>query len=183
LAAAVAILVFLVIAFRSVPNSFRYGVIAIVGMFHDILVTVGLLALADLLFGWEVDALFLTAILTVIGYSVHDTIVVFDRLRENLPRWRNESFITVCNRSILDTFSRSIVTSLCTIFVIVAILLYGGSTVQQFVAIILLGIISGTYSPVFMAVPLLVSWQEGELGAFFRRLTGRSAPANVQTQS
>lgn len=183
LAASLAILVFLIIAFRSVPNAFRYGITAVAAMLHDILVTGGLFALAGLIAGWEVDALFLTAILTVIGYSVHDTIVVFDRLRENLPRYRTESFQTVCNRSILDTFSRSIITSLCTIFVIVAILLYGGSTVQQFVAIILIGIISGTYSSIFMAVPLLVSWQEGELGNFFRRLTGRTARAEVQPQS
>jgi protein-export membrane protein SecD/preprotein translocase SecF subunit len=184
IAAAIAILIFLVIAFRSVPNAFRYGIAAVSAMFHDILVTGGIFALLGLIAGWEVDALFLTAILTVIGYSVHDTIVVFDRLRENLTRRRNESFETLCNRSILETFGRSLITSLGTIFVIVSILLYGGSTIQQFVAIILIGIISGTYSSIFNAVPILVSWHEGEFGHFFRRLTGRRAASpEVQTQS
>jgi preprotein translocase subunit SecF len=132
-----------------------------------------------ILWGWEMDALFLTAILTVIGYSVHDTIIVFDRIRENLPRYRNEAFETVCNRSLLETLTRSVITSLSTSFVVVAILLFGGSTIQQFVTIILIGIISGTYSSIFTAVPILVSWQQGEFGAIFRRSS--SAPANART--
>lgn len=179
LAAAVAILIFFIWAFRSVPNPFRYGIAAVVAMFHDILVTSGLFAIFGVLYGWEVDALFLTAILTVIGYSVHDTIIVFDRVRENLPRYRTETFEAVCNRSLLETLSRSVVTSLSTIFVIVAILAFGGSTVRQFVAIILVGIISGTYSSVFNAVPILVSWSQGEFGDLFRRVIGR-APAKAQ---
>jgi SecD/SecF fusion protein len=179
LAAAVAILIFFILAFRSVPNAFRYGVAAVVAMSHDILVTAGIFAIFGILYGWEVDALFLTAILTVIGYSVHDTIIVFDRLRENLPRWRSEAFETVCNRSLLETLSRSVVTSLSTIFVIIAILFFGGATIKQFVAIILVGIISGTYSSIFNAVPILVSWKEGEFGNLFRRVTGRT-PAKAQ---
>ncbi|MBI1877434.1 MAG: protein translocase subunit SecF, partial [Chloroflexi bacterium] len=180
-AAAVAILLFLVFAFRYVPNAFRYGVAAVVAMLHDILVTAGLFAIAGLVLGWEVNALFLTAILTVIGYSVHDTIIVFDRLRENLPRYRNEAYEVICNRSILETLNRSLATSLATLFVIVAILLFGGATVRQFVAIIMVGIISGTYSSIFNAVPILVSWQLGEIGNFFRRLTGR-APIEATAQ-
>ncbi|MCL4302471.1 MAG: protein translocase subunit SecD [Anaerolineae bacterium] len=173
-AAAVAILLFLVFAFRSVPNAFRYGVAAVVAMLHDILVTAGLFAIAGLTLGWEVNALFLTAILTVIGYSVHDTIIVFDRLRENLPRHRNEPYEVVCNRSILETLNRSLATSISTMFVVIAILLFGGATIRQFIAIILVGIISGTYSSIFNAVPILVSWQVGEIGNLFRRLTGRT---------
>jgi protein-export membrane protein SecD/preprotein translocase SecF subunit len=178
IAAAIAILLFFIWAFRSVPNAFRYGIAAIVAMFHDILVTAGLFAVFGILWGWEMDALFLTAILTVIGYSVHDTIIVFDRIRENLPRYRNESFDTVCNRSLLETLTRSVITSLSTSFVVVAILLFGGSTIQQFVTILLVGIISGTYSSIFTAVPILVSWQQGEFGTIFRR---SSAPANART--
>ena len=128
-------------------------------MVHDILTTTGLFALAGIAFGWEVDALFLTAILTVIGYSVHDTIIVFDRLRENLPRWRTEPFEVVCNRSVLETLNRSVVTSLSTIFVVLAILMFGGSTIRQFTAIILVGIISGTYSSIFVASPVLIAWE------------------------
>jgi protein-export membrane protein SecD/preprotein translocase SecF subunit len=173
-AAAMAILLFLIFAFRSVANAARYGVAAIVAMVHDILTTTGLFALAGIAFGWEVDALFLTAILTVIGYSVHDTIIVFDRLRENLPRWRTEPFEVVCNRSVLETLNRSVVTSLSTIFVVVAILVFGGATIRQFISIILVGIVSGTYSSIFNAVPILVSWRKGEFGNLFRRLIGRA---------
>lgn len=180
LAAALAILLFLIWAFRSVPNAFRYGIAAIVAMLHDILVTAGIFAVFGILFGWEVDALFLTAILTVIGYSVHDTIIVFDRLRENLPRYRSEPFEVVCNRSLLETLNRSVVTSLSTIFVVIALLAYGGATINQFVTTILIGIVSGTYSSIFNAVPILVSWQQGEFGAFFRRITGRSPAAQAR---
>jgi protein-export membrane protein SecD/preprotein translocase SecF subunit len=173
IAASIAILLFLVFAFRSVPHALRYGVAAIIAMVHDILVTAGLYAIAGLILGWEVNALFLTALLTVIGYSVHDTIIVFDRLRENQPRYRNEAFETVCNRSILETLNRSLATSISTLFVVVAVLLFGGVTVRQFMAIIFVGIISGTYSSIFNAVPILVSWQQGEITNFFRRLMGR----------
>ena len=173
-AAAVAILIFFIIAFRSVPNAFRYGIAAIVAMLHDILVTSGAFAIFGVVAGWEVDALFLTAILTVIGYSVHDTIIVFDRIRENLPRYRTEAFETVCNRSLLETLTRSVVTSVSTTFVVVAILLFGGATIKQFIAIILIGIVSGTYSSIFTAVPILVSWSQGEFGTLFRRVTGRT---------
>lgn len=182
LAAALAILLYLIFAFRSVPNSARYGVAAIVAMVHDILVTAGLFAVAGLIAGWEIDALFLTAILTVLGYSVHDTIIVFDRVRENLPRYKTESYETVCNRSLLETLNRSLGTSLSTLFVVLAILMFGGATINQFIATILIGIVSGTYSSIFNAVPVLVSWKRGELGSFFRRLTGRSTvQATVQS--
>jgi SecD/SecF fusion protein len=167
LIASIAILLFLMFAFRLVANPFRYGMAAVVAMAHDILVTAGVFALCGIFLGWEVDALFLTAILTVIGYSVHDTIIVFDRLRENVPLRRGESFEVVCNRSILETLNRSIVTSLSTMFVVISILVFGGSTIQQFVAILLLGIVSGTYSSIFIAVPLLVAWETGEIGQLF----------------
>lgn len=177
-AAAAAILIYLIFAFRSVPHAFRYGIAAIVAMLHDILVTAGIFAVLGLVAGWEIDALFLTAILTVIGYSVHDTIIVFDRVRENLPRYRAESYEDVCNRSLLETLSRSLVTSLSTMFVVLAILWFGGSTINQFIATILIGVISGTYSSIFNAVPVLVSWQKGEIG----RLVGRS-PVSATAQS
>ncbi len=178
LAASVAILIFFILAFRSVPNAFRYGVAAVVAMFHDILVTAGIFAVFGMIWGWEMDALFLTAILTVIGYSVHDTIIVFDRIRENLPRYRTEKFDVVCNRSLQETLTRSVVTSLSTAFVVVAIMVFGGSTILQFVTIILVGIVSGTYSSIFTATPILVSWQQGEFGSLFRR--DSSPAANAQ---
>ncbi|MEM7028590.1 MAG: protein translocase subunit SecD [Chloroflexota bacterium] len=161
-AASLAILAFIWYVFRSIPNSFRYGVGAIVAMLHDVLITGGVFALLGLILGWEVTALFLTAILTVIGYSVNDTIVVFDRIRENLPRRRSENYETVANRSLLETLNRSLATSLSTLFVIGAILVFGGATTQQFIAVMLIGIVSGTYSSIFTAVPFVVSWQQGD---------------------
>jgi preprotein translocase subunit SecF len=179
LAASVVILAFIWWAFRNVPNSFRYGVCAIAAMVHDVLVATGLFSLAGLLLGWEVDALFLTALLTVIGFSVQDTIVVFDRIRENIPKRRGEDYETIVNRSLLETIHRSLATQLNAIFVLIAILLFGGATIRQFVAVLLVGLLSGTYSSIFNAVPLLVVWQKGEVGNFFRRLLGRPTRATA----
>jgi len=170
--AALFILAFIIFAFRKVPNAFRYGVCAIAAMIHDILVTVGLFSLAGLILNWEADALFLTAILTVIGFSVQDTIVVFDRIRENIPKRRGESFETIVNRSLLETIHRSLATQLNAIFVLIAILFFGGATIKQFVAVLLVGLLSGTYSSIFNAVPLLVVWET-------RKLRGRPREATA----
>ncbi|MGD8904745.1 MAG: protein translocase subunit SecF [Anaerolineae bacterium] len=161
--AALFILAFIIFAFRKVPNAFRYGMCAIAAMIHDILVTLGLFSLAGLILNWEADALFLTALLTVIGFSVQDTIVVFDRIRENIPRRRGESYETIVNRSLLETIHRSLATQLNAIFVLIALLLFGGATTKQFVAVLLVGLLSGTYSSIFNAVPLLVVWETGRL--------------------
>ncbi len=163
LAAAVIILGFIWFAFRKLPHAVRYGACAIFAMIHDVLVAMGVMSILGLLFGWEVDALFLTAMLTVVGSSVQDTIVMFDRIRENLPKYRYEDYETVVNRSVLETIHRSLATQLNAVFVMVAILLFGGATIKQFIAILLIGLISGTYSSIFNAVPLLVSWERGEL--------------------
>ncbi len=163
LAVAVIVLGFIVLAFRRVPHSFRYGACAIAAMFHDILVTVGIMSILGLLFGWEADALFLTAVLTVVGYSVQDSIVVFDRIRENTPKYRGEEYEVIVNRSVLETIHRSLATQLNAVFIMVAILLFGGETIQHFIAIMLIGLMSGTYSSLFNAVPLLVSWEKGEI--------------------
>jgi preprotein translocase SecF subunit len=167
-AAGVIILGFIWLAFRRVPHAGRYGVCAIAAMLHDVLVTMGVMSILGIFFGWEVDALFLTALLTVVGWSVQDTIVVFDRIRENLPKHRHESYEMVVNRSVLETLHRSLATQLNAIFVMVAILLFGGLTIKEFIAILLIGLTSGTYSSIFNAVPLLVSWEKGEL-PFARR--------------
>lgn len=172
-AASLIILLFIVFSFRKVPKSFRYGVCAIIAMLHDILVAVGLFSIFGLIFGWEADALFLTALLTVIGFSVQDTIVVFDRIRENVPKRRGEPFEVVVNRSLLETLHRSLATQLNAMFVLIAILLFGGATIKQFVTVLLYSLLSGTYSSIFNAVPLLVVWENGEFGKFFRRLVGK----------
>jgi preprotein translocase SecF subunit len=178
-AASLAILGFIVFAFRKVPNAFRYGVCALIAMLHDVLVAVGLFSLAGLLLGWEADALFLTALLTVIGFSVQDTIVVFDRIRENVPKRRGEPYEVILNRSLLETLHRSLATQLNAIFIMIAILFFGGATIRQFIAVLLVGLISGTYSSIFSAVPLLLVWEKGEVGQLLMRLRARR-PATAQ---
>jgi preprotein translocase SecF subunit len=166
IAVAVAALVitgFIVIAFRQVPKAVRYGVCAIAAMFHDLLVVMGAMSLMGLLLGWEVDALFLTAALTVVGFSVQDSIVMFDRIRENIPKHIGEPYETIVNRSIWETIHRSLATQLNAFFIMIAILLFGGETIKQFIAILFIGLLSGTYSSIFTAVPLLVSWEKGEI--------------------
>jgi len=169
--AALFILAFIVFAFRKVPNAFRYGACAIIAMIHDILVTVGLFSIACLVLNWEADALFLTALLTVVGFSVQDTIVVFDRVRENIPKRRGESYETIVNRSLLETIHRSLATQLNAIFVLIALLLFGGASMKQFVAVLLVGLLSGTYSSIFNAAPLLVVWQTHKLSGRPRKAT------------
>lgn len=170
---------FIIITFRRVPNAFRYGVSAISAMTHDILVALGFISILGLLFNWEVDALFLTAILTVIGFSVQDKIVVFDRIRENTPKRRGEPFETIVNRSILETLHRSLTTQLNAMFVMIAILLFGGASIKQFIAVMLVGMVTATYSSIFNAVPVLVVWENGEVGQFFRRIFRREAATRV----
>ncbi len=173
--ASVAILIYITLVFRHVAQPFRYGVCAIIAMLHDVLVVLGTASLFGLLFGWEVDALYLTALLTVIGFSVHDTIVVFDRIRENSARLRGVAFESVVNHSILQTLDRSINTTLTVLFTLAALILFGGITIRQFVLTLFIGIVSGMYSSIFNAAPLLVVWENGEIGKFFRRLRARPA--------
>ena len=172
LVAAFVILAFIWWSFRKVPHAFRYGASAILAMLHDILIALGFFALMGIVQGWEVDALFLTAILTVSGFSVQDTIVVFDRIRENLPRYRGEPFERVVNRSILETIHRSLATQLNAIFVMIAIILFGGESIRPFISTMLVGMLSGTYSSIFVAVPLMVVWE---------RVAERRAPASAVT--
>jgi preprotein translocase SecF subunit len=161
--ACVVVIGFVVVAFRSVPNAFRYGVCAVVAMLHDVMVVAMAMSLMGLIAGWEVDALFLTAVLTVVGFSVQDTIVMFDRIRENIPKHLGEPYETIVNRSVWETMHRSLGTQLSTFFVIIAILLFGGETIRQFIAILFIGLLSGAYSSLFTAVPLLVAWEKGEI--------------------
>jgi preprotein translocase subunit SecF len=152
------ILAWITLRFRDV----KFGVTALVALLHDVIVVVGIFAILGTLFGVKIDGLFVTAMLTVIGFSVHDTIVVFDRIRENRARHAGEPFAEVVNHSILQTFGRSITTSFTVVLTLTALLLFGGSATQEFVLALLIGIISGTYSSIFNAAPLLVVWQEWE---------------------
>jgi preprotein translocase subunit SecF len=167
--AAIGILAYITYAFRGVPHAIRYGVAAIIAMLHDVAVVVGVEAIFGHFLGWEVDALFLTALLTVIGFSVHDSIVVFDRIRENQRIHRRLDFETLVNHSIVQTLDRSINTQLTVMLTLLALLLFGGVTTRHFVAILLIGVFSGTYSSIFNAAPILVVWENQEWRWWFRR--------------
>ncbi len=161
--ASFAIVLYLAIAFRKVPkptSAYRFGVTAVVALLHDVLVVLGIFSILGHFFGVEVDVLFMTAILTVIGFSVHDTIVVFDRIRENLPKYLSRKFADVADISITQTLGRSLNTSLTVVLVLLALLLFGGETIKWFVVALLVGIISGTYSSIFNATALLTLWEE-----------------------
>lgn len=169
-AAAIGILLYIAWAFRNTQSPLLYGICAIVAMLHDALIVLGLFAILGKLAGVEVDALFITALLTVIGFSVHDTIVVFDRIRENLRNQDIGDFEEVVNYSIAQTVVRSLNTSVTVVLTLLALLLFGGSTTREFVLALLVGVVAGTYSSIFNASQLLVSWEKGEIQSFFHRL-------------
>ena len=159
----VVIVLYITFAFRKVPkpaSSFRFGVAAIAALMHDVLLLLGAFAIFGYFLGVEIDTLFVTALLTVMGFSVHDTIVVFDRVRENLPKNIGKKFEYVVDISIAQTLARSLNTSVTLVFVLTALLFFGGITIQWFVAALLIGTISGTYSSIFNAAALLTWWEE-----------------------
>ena len=171
--ASIGILAYIAYAFRNTQNPLLYGICALVAMLHDVLVVVGIFSILGVVANVEIDALFVTALLTVIGFSVHDTIVVFDRIRENLAKRVDPSFEGVVNYSLAQTVVRSLNTSLTVVFTLLALYLFGGSTTRNFVLALLIGVISGTYSSIFNASQLLVAWENGEIQRFFGRLRGR----------
>jgi preprotein translocase subunit SecF len=178
-AASVAILLYITFAFRRMSHPFRYGTAAIAAMLHDVLVVTGIFSILGATLNVEIDATFVTAMLTIIGFSVHDTIVIFDRIRENVSRHIGEPFEEIVNHSLLQTFVRSINTSFTVVLTLGAIFLFSGESIRYFVLAMLIGIISGTYSSIFNASPILVVWHNGELKRLFSRgaRAGEGKPA------
>lgn len=166
LVATVGILLFVTFAFRKMPSPFRWGTCAIAAMVHDVLVVVGIFSILGWTLGVQIDSLFITGMLTVVGYSVHDTIVVFDRIRENQTKSGGSNFEHVVNTSILQTMTRSLNTSLTVIFVLLALFVLGGATIHYFILVLIIGVITGTYSSVANASQLLIVWENGEWGRF-----------------
>ncbi len=158
--AAIAMLIYIAWAFRKMPNPFRWGTCAIIALLHDVLIVVGVFSIMGWVAGVQIDALFITGMLTVVGYSINNTVVVFDRIRENYSKGVSKDFESVVNVSILETMARSMNTSLTTLFVILAIYLFGGITIKYFVLVLLIGVIAGTYSSMLIAGPLLVVWNK-----------------------
>jgi preprotein translocase subunit SecF len=166
--AALGILLYITWAFRKIPNAFRYGTAAIIATLHDIAVVVGFQALFGHFLGWEVDSLFLTALLTVIAFSVHDDVVVFDRIRENSQIHRNLPYDRIVNHSLVQTLGRSLKTQFTVMLTLLALVLFGGITIFHFTVILLMGIFSGTYSSIFNAAQILVVWEYKEWRNWFK---------------
>ncbi len=172
-AAALGVLLYITWAFRRMPKPFRYGACAVVALLHDALVALGAFSILGAILGWEINLMFIIGILAVIGYSVNNTVVIFDRIRENLTRNVSHHFEVVVNNSLVETLARSVNTTLTTLFVILALLLFIGATIQNFAAVLLIGVIAGTFSSIAIAPSLLVTWEKGEWGRF---IPGRPRP-------
>lgn len=170
--AALAVLLYISFAFRNAPHPFRFGTAALIAMLHDVLVVLGIFAILGKLLNVEVDATFVTAILTIIGFSVHDTIVIFDRIRENIARRTGDPFDVIVNHSIMQSFVRSINTSFTVVLTLLAVFLFTGESIRYFVLAMLIGIISGTYSSIFNASQILVVWHNHEIRRFISRRGG-----------
>ena len=177
--ATVFILGYIAFAFSSVPRPWRYGTCAVIAMLHDVVVTLGFFSLFGKVFGTEINLMFVTGLLTVIGFSVHDTIVIFDRIRENIRQAPSASLHNNVNAAIMQTIARSLNTSITVLITVAAMLALGGVTIQSFLLVILIGIIAGTYSSIGIAAQLLVSWEDGEFDRlFFWRRSARTAEAS-----
>ena len=174
LAASAGILLYIAWAFRNTQNPWLYGICALIAMLHDAIVVIGIFSILGEVADVRVGTLFITALLTVIGFSVHDTIVVFDRIRENLARRVAPTFEETVNYSLAQTIVRSINTSLTVTLTLLALYFYGGATTREFVLALLIGVVSGTYSSIFNASQLLVAWENGEIRRLFGRLVGRN---------
>jgi len=168
--AAICILLYVAWAFHRMPNPLRYGVCAVIALLHDVLLVLGVFSILGAVMGWEINLMFITGVLAVIGYSVNNTVVVFDRIRENLHRGVSANFEVVVNNSLVETLSRSLNTSLTTLFVVLALLLFVGVSIQNFAVVLLVGVVAGTYSSLFVAPHLLVTWEKGRWGGFTRLL-------------
>jgi preprotein translocase subunit SecF len=160
--AAVAMLFYIVWAFRRMPSPFRWGTCAIIALIHDVFIIVGIFSIMGWLAGVAIDALFITGLLAVVGYSINNTVVVFDRIRENVSRHISPDFAEIVNNSLIETLGRCLNTALTTLFVLLALFLFGGATIHYFVLVLLLGVIIGTYSSVCISSQFLVIWEKRE---------------------
>ena len=166
----IGILIYVTWAFRRVPNPFRYGVAAIVALVHDMLLVIGIFSILGKAMNMEVNAMFIVGLLLVLGYSVNDTIVVFDRIRENVARNIDRPLAGIVNTSIMESIGRSLNTSVTTLSVLLALLLFGGPTIRGLLLVLAIGVVVGTYSSICIASQLLVMWEQGEVGRFLRRV-------------
>lgn len=174
--ASIAMLLYIAWSFRRMPSPFKWGTCAIIGLVHNILIVAGLFALLGQLRGVEIDALFITGLLTIVGYTINNTVVVFDRIRENRAKGISPDLGITVNCSLVETLVRSVNTSLTTLCVILALLLFGGATIHYFILVLFVGLLIGTYSSLFIAGPLLVTWERREWGQLWNRIRAAHQP-------
>ena len=173
--ASIVILVYVTWAFRRAPSPFRFGVAAVVALTHDVFIVLGIFSVLGETTNLEVNAMFITGVLTTIGYSVNDTIVVFDRVRENVARYSGATTRELVNLSVRETIARSLNTSITLMVVVAALMLFAGPAIRPLLYVLLAGVAVGTYSSIFIASLMLVSWDEGEIGGFWRRVRFKRA--------
>ncbi len=159
--AAIFMIFYIAFAFRKMPSPFKWGFSAVIALLHDVLIVMGIFSVLGWLVGYQVDAMFITAMLTIVGYSINNTCVVYDRIRENVRKRISPDFAVTVNASVLETMARCINTSLTVILTCLAIYLFGGVTIQQFIMALLIGVVVGIYDSIFVAGPLLVLWERG----------------------
>lgn len=169
LVAAVGMLIYIIWAFRVMPHPLRYGTCGVIALLHDVIVSVGVFSIVAAFTGWEVDMMLVTGVLTILGYSINNTIIVFDRIRENVKYGISSNFEIVVNDSVIATMGRCLNTSITTLIAIVTLMLFVGATIQSFVIVLLIGIIAGTYDSMCVAPMLLVVWEKKEWGRFIGR--------------
>ena len=166
LLASIGILLYVAWAFRRMPHPFRYGTCAVIALVHDIVVAIGMYSILGAIFNWEINLMFITGLLAILGYSVNNMVVIFDRIRENTLRGLHPDFSITVNGSLVETMGRSMNTTLTTILTVLAVLLFVGSDIRNFAVVLLLGIVAGTYDSIFVAPALLVVWERGEWSRF-----------------
>jgi preprotein translocase subunit SecF len=154
-------ILYIAFAFRHMPNPFRWGLSAVIALLHDVLIVMGIFSILGWLIGYQVDSMFITAMLTIVGFAINNTCVVYDRIRENVRRGISKDFAVTVNSSILETMARCLNTSLTVILTCLALFIFGGVTIQQFIMALLVGVVVGIYDSVFVAGPLLVLWDRG----------------------
>jgi preprotein translocase subunit SecF len=175
--ASIGILLYVTWAFRRMPRPFRYGTCGIIALVHDVLVVVGVFAIFGFALDWQINVMFITGVLAVIGYSINNTVVIFDRIRENITRGVSNDFEVVVNFSIVETLGRSINTSLTTLIVAVALLLFVGTSILNFAVVLIIGILVGTYSSMFVAPLLLLAWEKRDWKKLAAKMAQRESGA------
>lgn len=178
--ASIGILLYIAFAFRKMPKPFHYGVSSVAALLLDVLVVLGVFSILGKVANWEIDLALVTGILTVIGYAINDTIVVFDRIRENQKRYPGVDFGLVVNNSLMDVMTRELVTGIGVLFVLIALLLFVGPTIKNLVVVLMVGIYFGTFTSVFVAAPLLVVWEKGGWGSLFSKKQTQGKTAEVR---